>query len=89
MAVKEHILKDCIQFEYITKIAEIQEEHQQVIQDHDHQIQTIQYKNFALQVQDVYQTKLQSSLVSCKQFCHGRVRVRLECQKLYLDPHLL
>ena len=64
-ALKEHILKDIVPHGFDVRIEEIQEEHQQAIeekdaalallnddlQDRDNKIQAIQYENVALQAQ--------------------------------------
>ena len=73
-ALKEHILKDIVPRGFDARIEEIQEKHQQAIeekdaalafltndlQDRDNQIQAIQYENVSLQAQrDVYKDQLQ------------------------------
>ena len=69
-----HILKDIIQHEFDARIEEIQEQHQQAIeekdavialmnddrQDRDNEIQDIKYENVALQAQTaVHKSQLQ------------------------------
>ena len=57
--LKKHVLKDLVPSRFNAKLADIKEEHWQAITDHKNQMQTIQYANLALEVQqDIYITQL-------------------------------
>lgn len=59
--IKEHIIKDILHCGFDAIIEEIQEEHQETIQEWESRIQATQYENIALQAQrNVCQAQLQS-----------------------------